>query len=423
MQLFSIKQVSGVKAVLFMLPFHRFLITVRAQQEGFNFEVKKRVHERVTELMSLPVRQLDLTKIYITTTDTFPKFLNPKDRDAYFKFMFSISRAFKQDVFYGQEDGLFMGYVKGAGTYLEPAESGYDVEDIPEESKKYYGACIDRTTGKRENCTMQEGDEYIGCIDGCGLEPCPGENSDLQEACTLLTNSDEKDECEEKVVWCSKYMQNTVPASKTLGYIPRYWYCVDENGAFTETDGEVFTPAKFEGSCKYEDGVTPVNGTIMGDYSYCGGNGQTCSNTFTGGYQSRRYDHRMRAWYKDMKVDQLRGWSEPYLFATNLDIGITYMQPIFYKEGGRNAFRGVFTINYELEDISQFLKDSFFGTETFVLILEDKEPNYLIGLSTGSGVARKVLSSDETILCTDILAQECKTVRSTPSNLNNPIVT
>eukprot|EP00588_Corethron_pennatum_P015848 CAMPEP_0194279574 /NCGR_PEP_ID=MMETSP0169-20130528/14007_1 /TAXON_ID=218684 /ORGANISM="Corethron pennatum, Strain L29A3" /LENGTH=803 /DNA_ID=CAMNT_0039024019 /DNA_START=67 /DNA_END=2478 /DNA_ORIENTATION=- len=418
MKLSSVTKASGGAIVLFVLSFHHSLINVRAQQEGFNFEVEKRVHERVTELMSLPVRQLNLTKTYISTTDTFPKFLNPKDRDAYFKLMFSISRTYKQDVFYGQEDGLFMGYVKGSGTYLEPAASGYDVENIPEESKKYYGACIDRTTGKRENCNMEEGDEYIECIDGCGLEPCPGENSDLQKECTLLTG-DEKEKCEEKVVWCSKYTRKTVPVDKNLGYIPRYWYCVDENGSFTETDGKVFSPSKFEGSCKYGDGVTPVNGTIVGDYSYCGGNGQTCPNMFTGGYQSRRYDHRMRAWYEEMKVVQKRGWSEPYPFATKLDIGITYMQPIFFKEDGKNVFRGAFTVNYELEDITQFLKDSFFGTETSVLILEEKEPNYLVGLSTGSGVALKVLASDETVPCTDILEFECKVIRSRPSDLYN----
>lgn len=52
-----------------------------------------------------------------------------------------------------------------------------------------------------------------------------------------------------------------------------------------------------------------------------------------------------------------------------------------------------------MEDISQFLIESYGNSSTSVVIYEVAEPNYLIGVSTGSDSARMFLSSDLTKPC------------------------
>jgi predicted small integral membrane protein len=64
--------------------------------------------------------------------------------------------------------------------------------------------------------------------------------------------------------------------------------------------------------------------------------------------------------------------------------------------------------------------DSYGDTATSVVIYEDAEPNYLIGTSTGSHGAKKVLASDETQPCREnaFAAEECKAVRVKMSELS-----
>jgi hypothetical protein len=52
-----------------------------------------------------------------------------------------------------------------------------------------------------------------------------------------------------------------------------------------------------------------------------------------------------------------------------------------------------------VEDIVQFIVESYGNTSTTVVIYEDAEPNYIIGASTGSDTARNVLTSDLTQPC------------------------
>ena len=73
---------------------------------GFNYEIEKRVHERVSELMSIPVTMLGLVEQY-SKTDVFEvPFLRPHQRDDIFRFMWTVWKEFGIDLYYGQE-GLY----------------------------------------------------------------------------------------------------------------------------------------------------------------------------------------------------------------------------------------------------------------------------------------------------------------------------
>jgi len=128
---------------------------------GFNYEIEKRVHERVSELMNVPVTMLGLVEQY-TTTDVFdPPFLRPHQKDEIFRFLWTVWKEFNIDLYYGQEDGLFLGVIKGSGTYLEGRGSnGYLLEETSDGNDQlepteediyfkrlYYGKCLEPNTG------------------------------------------------------------------------------------------------------------------------------------------------------------------------------------------------------------------------------------------------------------------------------------
>lgn len=70
-------------------------------------------------------------------------------------------------------------------------------------------------------------------------------------------------------------------------------------------------------SCFYGDSRVPVNRLyLVGDYTYCGGGGKNCFDTFVGGYQNEHYDPRWQEWYKQAKAEQWLLWSKPYPFFT-----------------------------------------------------------------------------------------------------------
>ena len=76
-------------------------------------------------------------------------------------------------VYYGLEDGTFAGNFLNPmeARYREPGESGYEVlgDDDAGEMQKYFDACVNET-GSSVSCSMDVGDSYIECIDGCKLE-------------------------------------------------------------------------------------------------------------------------------------------------------------------------------------------------------------------------------------------------------------
>ena len=78
-------------------------------------------------------------------------------------------------------------------------------------------------------------------------------------------------------------------------------------------------------------------------------------------------------------------------------------------------FAGVLGVDYRLRDITNFLKNEYSHTNTIVAVVEDIGPSfYLIGASTGSSPARKVLKADKQLPCPKEAIEddgECEAVR------------
>lgn len=288
------------------------------------------------------------------------------------------------------------------GTYREPVNSGYLSSDP--EMQKYYQACIDRGTGEMENCVLSAGTEYISCVNDCELELCG--DPETQEC------DDGSIACARSRKWCPTYeVVEATPGqgNATMGYIPRTYHCHTAQGVFSQQPGAILQPDGGLGNCLYEDQETLVDRSLAGDYLYC--QGEVCDDVFVGGYRSRDYDPRLRPWYKATKDVQKPNWTPPYAFFTNLDLGITFNAPIYAEdEDRRKIFRGVFAVDYTFEDVNRFLVDSYGEgaatqqenyDETYVVIFEAAEPNFMVASSTGRSVASKVLEEDENVPCPD----------------------
>lgn len=400
----------------------------------FNYEVEKRIVDRLSYYMSQAV---DTNKIIsnFRYSGGFPNNLAASDRDAYLVLDNSLPMPL---IYYGLEDGSITGYYKGGsssmGYYREPGNSGYDVTDPSME--KHLKSCIDKNDGSPTECILNPGDSYVECIDNCELALCPDEDS--QRECSALEDAEAQASCEAKQKWCPQYGITAHDDDVTRGYIPLTNYCHDIRGLFTQKPGETvigYTPSTYDlgavvnpadgssavhklGECYHADGTTLVNRSLAGEYAYCGSNGEICDTTFVGGYESNEYDPRYRPWYIDTKAGQKAVWTDPYPFF-DLGLGITNAHPIYDTVDAKNVFAGVLAVDYRFEDISQFLIDSYGGTDTMVVIYEDKDPNYIIALSTGSPANTLVLSEDSTKPCpvdsgTDV---PCNPVRVQMSNL------
>jgi len=76
---------------------------------GFNYEVERRVFERVDDFMSGPVHVALLLERF-RKNGAFPHQLDVKDRDAYSTLAYSMLNEYQFDmVYYGMEDGTFVG--------------------------------------------------------------------------------------------------------------------------------------------------------------------------------------------------------------------------------------------------------------------------------------------------------------------------
>jgi len=475
---------------------------------GFNFEIEKRVHERVSELMSVPVTMLGLVEQYAQTDVFEPPFLRPHQKDDIFRFLWTVWREFNVDLYYGQEDGLFLGIIKGSGTYLEGRGSnGYMLEDsfdgisnrmVSEEDayfkRLYYEKCLDRENGAPQNCTLAPSEDYVACVNNCKSRPCPSSVPSTTTSASSTENITSIAITEVSTpIYCPSYEILQVPEAHPLGYIPRYYYCLNNGGKFIENDppNSVASPATMKnGVCTHSDGITRVKGEtatkqtyamadkrnylFIRDYDYPDEEqadavahwlhtddptnidaDQKSDQMFVGGHHSRRYEPRLRPWYIGTREIQNAFWTNPYPFATNNDMGISFGKPLYYTDPltGHKVFRGVICVDYDLIEISRFLSDVFLeiieeverdaypleevsgdkerndettyssSSGATVLIVEDDAPHYIIGTSTGSKAAKKVRVDDESINCEDaeIFAGtfDCKTVRSTPRDYLN----
>jgi len=176
---------------------------------------------------------------------------------------------------------------------------------------------------------------------------------------------------------------------------------LNEKSEVTQTPGDALAvdgSGKPGSTCVYEDGVTVVNRNLIGDYAYCGDNGQVCNGTFTGAFYSPEYDGRYRPWYLNAKDRQRPHWSDPYLYETGY-IGMTHLHPVYNPSERGPIFAGVMAVDYKVEDFAHFLEKNYKDSGTMVAIIEDAEPHYLIGLSTGTLASVQYLASDPTQLC------------------------
>ena len=379
---------------------------------GFNYEIEKRVHERVSELMNVPVTMLGLVEQYAQTDAFEPPFLRPHQKDDIFRFFWTVWREFNVDLYYGQEDGLFLGIIKGSGTYQEGRGSnGYMLEDsfdgisnrmVSEEDayfkRLYFDKCLDRENGAPLNCTLTPSEDYIACVDNCKPRPCRSSAPSAVTSSTEYT-TDSATVTIATPIYCPAYEISQVPEDRPMGYIPRYYYCLNNGGNFIENDppNSVASPASMKnGVCTHSDGVTRVEGKtatkqtyamadkrnylFLRDYDYPDGEqadavthwlhtddpagveaSQKSDQIFVGGHHSRRYEPRLRPWYIGTREIQNAFWTKPYPFATNNDMGISYGKPVYYTDPstGRKIFRGVICVDYDLIEISRFLNDVF----------------------------------------------------------------
>ncbi|KAL7461288.1 hypothetical protein ACHAXS_001711, partial [Conticribra weissflogii] len=396
-----------------------------ATKSDFNHEIGKRVLDLLQEYTDAPSKVLEFLSNY-RGKNAFPHGLEPPDRDKFFQLGDTLLTANPRlFIYYGLENGAYAGNQRSPtfAHYREPGESGYRLDDPVqmEKMQKHLDSCIDEN-GNQVPCLMGPGESYIECIDNCtSLQRCPDEDS--QQDCSAFDKAEERSLCESNTKWCTSYTTKTIPLSDTnsnRGYIPFTFYCVDVNGLPTQTPGEnAELGADGLGNCYHDDGVTPVNRQVSGDYEYCGGDGITCDNTFLGGFTSGNYDPRYRPWYIVTKQKQVPNWSEPYEFYTH-NIGITYSRPIYSTdEEGRTVFAGVLASDYSLDGIAAFLTDNYNGSGTIVTIMEEAEPNYIIASSTGITGVRKVLIEDNSKACPQNSdGNQCMGVRIPISEMN-----
>eukprot|EP00581_Thalassiosira_minuscula_P018090 CAMPEP_0183711762 /NCGR_PEP_ID=MMETSP0737-20130205/7171_1 /TAXON_ID=385413 /ORGANISM="Thalassiosira miniscula, Strain CCMP1093" /LENGTH=624 /DNA_ID=CAMNT_0025940329 /DNA_START=152 /DNA_END=2023 /DNA_ORIENTATION=- len=448
LRLTSLQQSSPCSASIFLstlLLLHAFhhqilqdatFFFVRAE---FNFEVGKRIHERVADFLGPPtaiVLQLQHYRI----NGVFPEKLGATDRDSFFRVNGALMETYPQfeSIYYGMEDGVFaLTSNEKSANYREPGHSGYMIimdddrgdatmgeADMGSSSsgrakdetmEKHYGACVDYSSGEEVPCLMKAGGKYTECtaialtqssgegreespLFDCALEKCTDEAS--QRNCDELTNATERSSCLSDIKWCSSYIIKEAFDNETLGYISRGTYCIDHTGVPSQTRGEVVKKDKKEwGDCYFKDETTLVQRDREGDFAYCGGDGKVCNVTFFGAYSSKDYDPRWRGWYIETKKIQRPNWSPPYPFFSSLAIGLTFSAPIYSMQGDRNVFAGVLALDATLNDLTRFLQTNYMETPTVVAIFEQKEPHYMIASSTGSNSAKTVLVEDETKPC------------------------
>jgi hypothetical protein len=406
-------------SIVHLLLLDHILVLIHAQGTEFNNEVIARVTERIADFMNIPIESTARISEY-RNVGGFSHDMGSLDRDFAFRLL-SIEKA--AEVYYGLEDGTYVFYSDTfyMAIYREPGEDGYNARRVPTDLEKHYKSClVPGVTGDIMNCTMSSGSQYVKCHNNCDLVRCPDENS--QKDCSMLgENRTDRTECERNVKWCRNYTVEYAQEDEQLGYIPVTKYCLNDAVQPTQTLGATLDPTTRKNTnCTYDYGESVlVNRYMAGDYAYCGGNGTLCNNTFVGGYTSVQYDPRYRGWYTQTKAAQKALWTEPYPFHEEDNMGLTYTKPIYNTDDdGKQVFRGVLAVDYDLKHIMKLLVVAYQGTDRLVMIVEDAAPNYLIAASTGSSSIRQVLEDDKSELCPGEDAR-CTVIRIPVHDFNN----
>lgn len=342
----------------------------------FNYEVERRIQDQLLDFLAPPQEINGFLKELREKGGFKSGRLGPSDRDLYLKLITSFPSNL---IVFSSEDGHEMGYDNGYhfAIYREPGNSGYSVDDPAFE--KHLKSCIEPRSGEPVDCILEPGRNYIRfyeCEDdidndndndnegGCDLyEPCPDMDSQTLDCETPegleTAGGISKESCLQRKKWCRKYTietaqhlhvsDNTTTTTTGLGYIPSSYFCYNELAEVTQTPGDAFaTDGSGEpgNTCVYEDGKTPVQRELVGEYAYCGGNGAVCNDTFTGAFYSPEFDARYRPWYRDAKDRQTPHWSDPYLYETGY-IGLTHVHPIYTPTERGQVFDGVLAVDYK----------------------------------------------------------------------------
>ena len=387
--------------VLLFITNHQPLLLVHAK---FNEEVVERVSEHLDRFMSRPREILDV-QLAFRQVGGFRHDMGSADRDTFFQMAFALFG--QPNTFYALEDGTFTG-VASNGAYAFSKEAGngntlYEIPTSPDDPNyKYWIACVDEKTGQEETCSTGPLNEkssyyYIQCVDDCKtLAPCP--DADSQRNCSaLFTNATEAQDCWDQVKYCPQYEVLSANFSDwshsdnvSYGFVPRWYYCIDEQGRVTQEPGE----------CFFEDDETPVQRNITGPYDYCEGKqqGPDC-NPVVGNYRSAYYDARYRPFYTIIRDSQTPLWSSPGASFNSMEI--SYSAPIYSieEETGRTVFDGVLAMDYDLRDITDYLTNAYSNTDIAVALFEVEEPHYIIASSTGTDPVFAALEEDNTVPC------------------------
>jgi len=83
-----------------------------------------------------------------------------------------------------------------------------------------------------------------------------------------------------------------------------------------------------------------------------------------------RYDPRLRPWYQGAKASKGHFWTDVYIFFTDQKPGITASYPVLGPDG---TVLGVFGLDIELGELSEFLKALRIGKRGVALIINDKD--------------------------------------------------
>ena len=84
-------------------------VALKPAYATFNYEVEKRVFERIDDFMSGPVVVTSLLERFLNN-GAFPNHLDAADKDAYSTLSFSLLNEYKFDMlYYGNEEGIFVG--------------------------------------------------------------------------------------------------------------------------------------------------------------------------------------------------------------------------------------------------------------------------------------------------------------------------
>lgn len=332
------------------------------------------------------------------------------------------------------------------------ADNGTLVECLMEDGQQYIDNCETTLDDQISDCQVQ----LVPCLDDGTVEEV-SQNSSSRDGIDSNCTSHQQDQpsctdsatgtttTEPQKTWCTNYTIKTYNEStskKRRGYIPRTKSCINKSGLPEQKIGQVllYISTKKLGNCYSYDRRAIIQNNVTGPYQFCQANNKkmnrtitidgdsnsfitsnvkndariNCSTTFLGGYESIPYDPRVRNWYIATKQQQKPSWSDPYPFFQGNDIGITYSIPLYQyynvtntianvnkdnMKQQRKVFYGAIAVDYLLGKLSEFFTKEFFNTDIMLLIVEAKEPNYIIATSTGVSATKIVLKSNTSQIC------------------------